>query len=181
FDGLVTLLVDDYQCMIIDAHDMLALRIKLWSPDLVATLSFRFEALMHEEKMDRWWLWEDLMTDRDTEASRLVRDFMIKNVLDCHLPVLRAANSARQAWDALAAVFAASSDARKSQLIAELSSLRMGPGEVLPVYIARAHNLYTDLLQVGHITTEREVCFQLLNGLSKKFPMKVAILTHLVI
>ncbi|GIL51939.1 hypothetical protein Vafri_7878, partial [Volvox africanus] len=71
----------------------------------------------------------------------------------------------------------ANSDARKSQLLAELSGVRMGSAEVLPVYIARVRNLYTDLLQVGHPITEREVCFQLLNGLSKKFSMIVAILT----
>ncbi|GIL51654.1 hypothetical protein Vafri_7596, partial [Volvox africanus] len=76
-----------------------------------------------------------------------------------------------------AKITAANSDARKSQLLAELSGVRMGSAEVLPVYIARVRNLYTDLLQVGHPITEREVCFQLLNGLSKKFSMIVAILT----
>ncbi|GLI66736.1 hypothetical protein VaNZ11_010677 [Volvox africanus] len=117
------------------------------------------------------------MTDEDIAASNRVRNILVKNVQDHHLAIIRAAPNAKGAWERLAAVFAARSDARKSQLVAELSALKMAQNEALILYLARVRNLYTDLTEAGHPITEREVTYNLLVGLPKKISVIVTTLT----
>ncbi|GIL89205.1 hypothetical protein Vretifemale_17050 [Volvox reticuliferus] len=141
-----------------------------------ATWSYRFEMMLEGLRLHRWLL-EDPMTDEDMEASDRVKAIMVKNVKDHHLPIIRTAANARVAWDCLAAIFAATRDARRSQLVKELSTLKMKQGEALPVYLARTRGLFWDLTQVGHPVAEREIVYNMLIGLPEKFSAAVTCMT----
>ncbi|GLI61620.1 hypothetical protein VaNZ11_004038 [Volvox africanus] len=131
--------------------------------------------MMQKQSLDRW-LREEPATKMLSYLTK-VKTIMVENVQDYHLAIIRAAVNAKGAWDRIAAIFAANSDARKSQLIAELTALKMEQGEALPIYLARVRNLFTDLVQAGHPVTEREITYNLLVGLTKRFGMIVATLT----
>jgi len=84
--------------------------------------------------------------------------------------------TSKEAWDALAAVFASKSVARKMQLLRELMQLRLLPGEKLVVYTARVNALVHRLKDVGYEVAELVHVAVLLNGLPKSFETVVTVL-----
>ncbi|GLI61680.1 hypothetical protein VaNZ11_004116 [Volvox africanus] len=141
-----------------------------------STWAYRFENLCAEHNLNRALLTEPV-TDEEVAASERVKTLLVKNVKDCHLPVIKASPNAKMAWDGLAAIFAANNHARRSQLRQEYTKLAMKKGEALPVYLARVRELHTDLLKVGQATSEQDMTYAMLTGLPQKYEVIVSILT----
>ncbi|GLI71040.1 hypothetical protein VaNZ11_015956, partial [Volvox africanus] len=105
-----------------------------------------------------------------------VKTLLVKNVKDCHLPVIKASPNAKMAWDGLAAIFSANNHARRSQLSQEYTKLAMKKGEALPVYLSRVRELHTDLLKVGQAISEQDMAYAMLTGLPQKYEVMVSVL-----
>jgi hypothetical protein len=58
----------------------------------------------------------------------------------------------------------------------ELDHLKKGPGESVSKYVARAENLYADLVATGFEMKKEELAFQLLVGLTSEYDMLVTAL-----
>ncbi|GIL57455.1 hypothetical protein Vafri_12688 [Volvox africanus] len=141
-----------------------------------ATWKTRFELLCGELGYGNALLAAPI-SDADVTMSTKVKSILAKNVRDHHLQTIVRAPNAKAAWDALAATFASSCVSRKLQLREELCDFKMATGEKIPVYVNRARQLQSDLLQVGHVVPDNELALVLLKGLPSIFrPAKVAIM-----
>jgi hypothetical protein len=98
-------------------------------------------------------------------------------VKEHHLPLLKRCNTAREAWQQLAAVYQAKSNARKLQLKKELAQLKMSPGEPLTKFAARANDIQDQLRAAGHEISDQEVAWAVLAGLPAHYDMMVTVLT----
>ena len=98
------------------------------------------------------------------------------HVKDFHLATLSKAESAKDAWETLEAVYQAKSTARRLQLKRELNNLRKEPSEALTKYVSRATDLRDQLIAAGHTIEDSEVVMSVLAGLPKEFDTVVAVL-----
>ena len=98
------------------------------------------------------------------------------HVKEHHLPLLERCDSAKSAWEQLEALFQSKSNARKLQLRKELAQLKMGPGEPLTKYTARAKEIQDQLRAAGHTVTDQEVAWAVLAGLPTAYDMVVTVL-----
>ena len=98
------------------------------------------------------------------------------HVKDFHLATLSEAESAKDAWVTLEAVYQAKSTARRLQLKRELNNLRKEPSEGLTKYVSRATALRDQLTASGHTIEDSEVVMSVLAGLPKEFDTVVAVL-----
>ncbi|GIM13846.1 hypothetical protein Vretimale_16923, partial [Volvox reticuliferus] len=101
--------------------------------------------------------------------SDKVKSVMAKNVKNHHLQTIVRAANAKAAWDALATTFASTCNTRKIALREELSNFKWVNTEELPVYINRARQLQSDLLDVGVAVTDPELTTIILKGLPPKY------------
>lgn len=97
-------------------------------------------------------------------------------VKDHHLPTLAAYTTAKEAWDALDAVYKAKSNARRLQLKRELNGLAKSPEEPLSKYVARAKNIRDQLAAAGHVVKDDEVAMSVLAGLPSEFDILATVL-----
>ena len=98
------------------------------------------------------------------------------HVKDFHLATLSKAESAKDAWETLEAVYQAKSTARRLQLKRELNNLRKEPSEALTKYVSRATDLRDQLIAACHTIEDSEVVMSVLAGLPKEFDTVVAVL-----
>lgn len=133
-----------------------------------ATWRIRFEALCEERGLGHALLAAPV-TGADQADSVKVKTMLIKNVKDHLLTTVTNAPNAKMAWDALASIFAANSNARRLALRKELSRLQMADGEPVPMYVARARQLHADLLGVGIAISESDLACSVLIGLPERF------------
>ena len=95
-----------------------------------------------------------------------------------HYPIFEECEHAKDAWEALASLFKNKSQARRLQLKAELSNLRMDPGETLVKYFARTKRLNSQLSSVGSKVPDDELALAILQGLPEEFAMVRKILVN---
>lgn len=98
-------------------------------------------------------------------------------VKEHHLPLLKRCSTAREAWQQLAAVYQAKSNARKLQLKKELAQLKMSPEEPLTKFAARGNDIQDQLRAAGHEISDQEVAWAVLAGLPTDYDMMVTVLT----
>ena len=108
----------------------------------------------------------------DEKALALIMLF----VADYHLSTLAECESAKEAWDKLAAIHKSKSIARRTLLRKELTSLEMSGVESLTQYVARAKNIRDQLIAAGYDVREDEVVLAVLAGLPKEYEMVVTVL-----
>ena len=91
---------------------------------------------------------------------------------DFHLATLSKAESAKDAWETLEAVYQAKSTARRLQMKRELNNLRKEPSEALTKYVSRATDLRDQLIAAGHTIEDSEVVMsvQLSRSCSRENP-----------
>jgi hypothetical protein len=111
-----------------------------------------------------------------SEKDRKARALIGLHVKEHHLATVNECKTAKEAWDTLATLFKARTNARKLQLRKELSDLKMAPMESLAKYFARAKTLYKDLNAAGHKVEEMDVVFSILAGLPLQYKTIVDIL-----
>ncbi|GIM14519.1 hypothetical protein Vretimale_17450, partial [Volvox reticuliferus] len=109
------------------------------------------------------------IAEADVVMSDKVKSVMAKNVKNHHLQTIARAANAKAAWDALATTFASTCNTRKIALREELSNFKWVNTEELPVYINRARQLQSDLLDVGVAVTDPELTTIILKGLPPKY------------
>ena len=97
-------------------------------------------------------------------------------VKEHHLPLLERCTTAKEAWDKLESVYQAKSNARKLQLRKQLTQLKMGPGEPLSKYVARAKDIQDQLRAAGHEISDQEVTWSVLAGLPEVYDTVVTVL-----
>ena len=83
--------------------------------------------------------------------------------------LIRNCSSAKEAWQALAAVYEPKSRARIGQLRKEFVLLKMGHQEPMAKYLSRVDNSKTDLEDAGKKIDEEELAYQMLCGLSAEW------------
>ena len=98
-------------------------------------------------------------------------------VKEHHLTTLKRCNTALEAWQQLEAVYQAKSNARKLQLKKELTMLKMGPGEPLTKFAARAVDIQDQLRAAGYEIADQDVAWAVLAGLPTDYNMMVTVLT----
>ena len=93
------------------------------------------------------------------------------HVQDHHLSTLAACATARKAWETLASVFQAKSQARQLQLSASSTICARTPPEALTVYASRAKQLRDQLVAAGYDVSEDELAMSVLAGLPAEYDM----------
>jgi hypothetical protein len=71
------------------------------------------------------------------------------HVKDHHLWNVAAAKTAKELWDDLETTYKSKSNARKMLLRREINTLKLGSGEPIFMYVARAEDLYKNLTAAG--------------------------------
>jgi hypothetical protein len=109
-------------------------------------------------------------TSKDTGKDLKAKAAIMLNVKDHHLATLAECTSAKEAWEKLATLYKAKTNARRLQLRQEMNALKLEPSEPLSKYLSRAKGIYTDLKAAGdEKMTENEVAWSLLAGLPKEY------------
>ena len=98
------------------------------------------------------------------------------HVKDHHLPTLAECKTAKAAWDALAAVYTAKSNARRLQLKRELNTLKKGASEPVTKYVGRAKDIRDQLAAAGYTIKDDEVALSLLAGLPSQYDIVATVL-----
>ena len=98
------------------------------------------------------------------------------NVKEHHLSTVNDAASAEALWTTLQQGYQARALPRMLQLRQQLTTLKKVPGEAVPKYIARAKELWRDLVACGANVTEQDVVIAVLAGLSKEYETLVTVL-----
>ena len=156
------------------ATDLSRLPIELLDVDNYATWETRMKFLLITKG-----LWtavaSDGEVDADTDQKALA--FIGLCVKEHHLTTLKRCETAREAWQQLEAVYKAKSNARRLHLKKELTQLKMGPGEPLTKFAARAVDIQDQLRAAGHETSDQDVAWAVLAGLPAHYNMMVTVLT----
>jgi len=98
-------------------------------------------------------------------------------VEDRYLSLVMGSDTAKDAWDALKAVFAAQSSARKLALKKDLNNLRLAEKETTSVFVSRAKALGEAMAAAGYELPDEEIIMSLLAGLPEDYDMLVTTLT----
>jgi hypothetical protein len=91
---------------------------------------------------------------------------------DHHLGKVAAAKTAKELWDDLETTYESKSNARKMLLRREINTLKLGSGEPISMYVARAEDLYKNLTAMK----PEELAFAILAGLPDEYGTLVTIL-----
>jgi len=124
-------------------------------------------------------LWKHVINNgvvTDTDGDQKALALIGLSVMDHHLPSLGQRETAKAAWDALAAVYKAKSMARRVVLKREMNSLKKAAEEPMTKYVARAKELRDQLAAAGLVTDDEEVAAALLAGLPPDYDVIVAVL-----
>jgi hypothetical protein len=97
-------------------------------------------------------------------------------VKDHHLGKVAAAKTAKELWDDLETTYKCKSNARKMLLRREINTLKLGSGEPISMYVARAEDLYKNLTAAGSDMKPEELAFAILAGLPDEYGTLVTIL-----
>lgn len=109
--------------------------------------------------------------------SAKAKALMAIYVEDQFVGVVKNSETAKEAWDTLAGMFATRSNARRLQLKTEISTLRMEGNETVSAYATRASKLRDQLLAAGQPLNEDELVLCMLNGLPAEYDMVKTVLT----
>jgi len=143
--------------------------------DNYATWSVRMRWLLTHKGL--WDIVEKAtVEDADKENDQKALALIGLGVKDCHLSTLAPCTTAKQAWEALKAVYQAKSTARRVQLKRELSTLKKEPSEPLTKYVARAKDIRDQLIAAGHAINDEEIVWPLLAGLPAEYDIIVTML-----
>lgn len=142
--------------------------------DNYATWSIRMKMLLIHKGL--WSVVTTASTAADKERSNKALALIGLNVKDHHLTTVGKCETAKEAWDILQSTYKAKSNARRLQLRRDLNSLKKDPKEPLTKYIARAKEIWNDLLAIGHEVPATEVAWTVLAGLPKEYEMVVTVL-----
>ena len=141
--------------------------------DNYATWSQRMKWLLIQK--GQWGpVTQEVVTDEAADQKALA--LIGLSVKDHHLSTLAGCNTAKQAWEALEAVYKAKSNARKLQLKRELNSLKKDSAEPLTKYVARAKSIRDQLTAAGNAIKEEEVAWSVLAGLPREYDILVTVL-----
>jgi hypothetical protein len=109
-------------------------------------------------------------TTKDEAKDQKAKAVIMLNVKDHHLAILADCKTAKDAWEKLATLYKAKTNAARLKLRQELNTLKMEPAENLTKYISRTKGIYTDLKAAGdEKMTENDVAWSLLAGLPKEY------------
>ncbi|KAK9822062.1 hypothetical protein WJX74_004518 [Apatococcus lobatus] len=122
-----------------------------------------------------WKPTQETPADEELDAKSLAVIGM--TLAQQHLATFAECETAKQAWDAFAALFKSKSQARRLQLKGELTSFHKESGEALVNYLARAKHLRAQLKSVGTDLKEDELCLSVLNGLPAEYETVATVLT----
>ncbi len=122
-------------------------------------------------------LWEGVEAPASNAAkSRKALAIIGLHVKDHHLGTIAACKTAGEAWELLEKTYRSKTNDRKLQLRKEMSALKMEPNEVVATYVARAQDLYRDLVATGFQMTSEELAWNVLAGLPASFDTLVTVL-----
>ena len=122
-------------------------------------------------------LWEGVEASASHGAkSRRALAIIGLNVKDQHLGTIAACKTAGEAWELLEKTYKSKSNARKLKLRKEMSALKMEPLEPVATYVARAQDLFRDLVATGFQMTSEEFAWSVLTGLPATFDTLVTVL-----
>jgi hypothetical protein len=141
--------------------------------DNYATWSVKMKALLVSKG-----LWALVTEDKpkDEGADQKALAFIILCVRNHNLPTVAECETAREAWDTLAKIYKAKSNAMKLQLKRELNALKKLAAEPLTMYAGRAKNLRDQLKAAGSDIKDEDVALSLLAGLPSEYETIVTIL-----
>jgi hypothetical protein len=137
-----------------------------WKTNMKATLKLK-DLWGPVEQTDAWWA-------MDESVRSLIDDKARSLMLLCITPTLRTlisgSSTAKHAWDTLERVFHARSAGRKFGLRTQLHELKRGKSEGVLVYVARAEQIRTELLEACDEDVSEDVMVHaLLSGLGKAY------------
>ena len=121
--------------------------------------------------------------DRSTADKALLNDqralaLIGLSVEDCYLPTIGECTTAKAAWDTLAKMYTAQSNARLLQLKRQLSTLSLDPAEPLAKYVARAQAIRDQLKVAGSSLDDLDLVLAVLDGLPQEYDtVRTALLT----
>lgn len=115
-------------------------------------------------------------SEADSKADDKALALIGLSVQDHHLTTIASCETAKQAWDALEAVYQAKSIARRLQLKRALNSLRKEPNEELAKYVARAKDIRDQLAAAGWSPDDQEVTLSILAGLPSEYDTLITVL-----
>jgi hypothetical protein len=149
------------------------LTVERLSDDNYYTWAPRFEGLLIMYGL------EATITDVNAAAALMAKAkaLMAIYVEDQFVGVVKNCETAKEAWDTLAGIFATRSNARRLQLKTEISTLRMEGNETVSAYSTRASKLRDQLLAAGQPLNEDELVLCMLNGLPTEYDMVKTVLT----
>jgi hypothetical protein len=91
------------------------------------------------------------------------------HVKERHLGKVAAAKTAKELWKELETTYKSKSNARKMLLRREINTLKLGSSEPIPMYVARAEDLYKNLTAAGSDMKPEELAFAILAGLPDEY------------
>jgi hypothetical protein len=91
------------------------------------------------------------------------------HVKDHRLGKVAAAKTAKELWKDLETTYKSKSNARKMLLRREINTLKLGSGERISMYVARAEDLYKNLTAAGFDMKPEELAFAILAGLPDEY------------
>jgi galactitol-specific phosphotransferase system IIB component len=125
-------------------------------------------------------LWTSVTEDepRDDGADQKALALIGLSVKDHHLSTLAECKTSKEAWDALAGVYKAKSNAKRLQLKRELNALKKDPAEPLTKYVGRAKDIRDQLRAAGYAVKDEEVALSTLAGLPDEYDIIVTMLEN---
>ena len=116
-------------------------------------------------------LWHVIEAPTDATPKESAKALSIVGlcVADHHVPLVTTCTSAYEAWETLRRIFEPQIAGRAIKLQRDLAHLRMKADESVEVYMGRARQLYTDLMNAGVSTSEHQVVTGAIAGLPARF------------
>jgi hypothetical protein len=121
-------------------------------------------------------LWKAVIGEGSADSDEKALALIGLHVKDHHLSTLAECQTAKAAWDKLAAIHKAKSGARRMLLRKELTALKMDEGEQLTVYVDRAKSIRNQLIAAGYAARDDEIGLAVLAGLPQEYAMVVTML-----
>ena len=131
--------------------------------DNYATWAVRMKGLLITKQL--WTAVGNAADPKSEEAKALI----ILYVRDQHLQAVDGSPSAKAAWDALKAAYAAQNNAQRLSLKQELTNLRLDVGEGVSQYVSRASDMRSKMAAAGDEVKEEDLVLQLLAGLPSEY------------
>lgn len=109
-----------------------------------------------------------LTKDDDTNSDKAL-GLLTMCVMEQHHPTIEGCKNAKEAWDAVAALFRQKSTANILGLKRDMSHLEKKPKESVSQFVARARELSTELSAAGSKVEESDLVLSILDGLPKEY------------